>query len=182
MATPTEKKAEQKMGMEDRFTKIETERYMYNPDKTRESGKTLRPLIGYLLNHNPMPPMDDRDWEAYVISTTAPTWGLNREKEIVDVPAGREMLIPATHQLTQFLLKAASHPESVFEMYIMPSKKIDIGGGKKMWTYELGYDKKSFKPRKEFGPSAMLGAPQLPPRGQDTAERVADGKSGDIPF
>lgn len=170
-------------GMHSRFTKIETERYMYNPDKTREAGKKLKPLVGYLLNHNPMPPMDDRDWEAYVISTTEVTYGINREKVVIEVPVGSEVLIPATYQLTQFLLKAASHPSQVIEVYIEPKKKLDLPAGKKMWLYDLGYNKTT-KARSEFGPSAMIGSPALPPRGQDVAEEIADGgaKSINTPF
>lgn len=178
-----------------RFQKIETERYMFNSQKCYADlpAGQRRPLVGYLVNMIPMPPIargKDRrtgetimqDWDAVVIKTTEPTHALDREKRVIEVPAGSEVLIPATHQIVQFLTRAASHPEFVYEVIIEPSKKVEIGNGQTMWQYHLGANPNPI-PRKRLGISGLLSqgsqAPQLSaPAG--TSESTDAG--GDIPF
>lgn len=161
-----------------RFTKIETERYMYNSNKG-----SLRPLVGYLLNIFPMPPIRDREWNAFLVKTTEPTLVINREQQLVEVPAGSEVLAPATFQLAQHLDKLNKQRTAVFEITITPLRKMDIGKGQTMWLYELGVDMKHGKHRGLFGPSAMLESPQMnEARGQDVAETAGMDASSDIPF
>jgi hypothetical protein len=173
----------------DRFERIETDRWMWNPNK----GCTM-PLVGFLVNMIPMPPMqmgkELREWECFLIRTTEPTLGIDREESLKDnpqakeVPVGSEVLVPATFQLTQHLEKAAASPKYCFEVFIEPKRKMNIGRGQTMWLYNLGANMKNPRLRREFGTSAMLGAPTedgtkaLPARGQATAEQATD----DIPF
>jgi hypothetical protein len=174
------------------FEKIETERYMYNPNE----GCDL-PLVGYAINLMPMPPISRgvnkatgqvewQDWECFIIRTTRPTKALNREKEPVIVPPGKEVLIPATYTLSQHFTQVSTVPDRCFEVLINPKKKVKIGGGKTMWTWELGWNRNS-QPRGNFGPAALLGktqAPMLPSQGQSTAsDIVAEGeRSESTPF
>lgn len=171
--------AETKPAMNERFKKIETERYMYSPN-----GGCLDPLVGYLINLIAMPPIKDRDWNAFVIRTTEETKVLDRDKKLITAPKGSEVLIPATYQLVQILEKASLQPDRVYEVFIKPSKKIPVGGGQTMWTFELGADMAKPLPRGKFGPSAMLGGSeqikQLPARTADNAETA--GGDDDIPF
>lgn len=178
-----------------RFKKIETERYMWNPNKGCD-----QPLVGYLLNLMPMAPIQRgkdnqgnpimQHWDAYLIKVTEPTKVLDREKKIVMASKGQEVLVPATHQLSQNFARAVAHPEKVFEVSIVAKKKIDVGKGQTMWLYDLGADTDHPLPRTQFGPSAMLGGtpvPQaLPARGMSTAESAGDsseeGQSDEIPF
>lgn len=154
------------------FIPIVTQRFMYNVE---ECG--TKPLVGYLLNRIPMPPIKNRPWDAFVIKTTRPTLGVGRDKLVVDVPVDSEILIPATYELQQFLTRAAAQEQSVFEVIIARDKKIEIGGGQEMWTYKLGH-KKTPIPRNRFGLAAVLGS-------QPTPAQLGQGdgaKDGDIPF
>jgi hypothetical protein len=158
----------------ERFKRIETDRFMFNANK----GCT-KPLVGYLINMIPMTPIKGREWEAFVIKTTEPTLALNRDKELIEVSAGSEVLIPATHQLAQHFERAVAQPTIVFEVYIRPTKKIPVGGGQEMWMYDLRANPNGVL-RKNFGVGAMISQPQapmLPSKGHDMAE-AAD----DIPF
>lgn len=130
-------KAAAAAGMAERFQEIKTERYMYNADKCGDV-----PLVGYLVCKEPMNPIDDRPWDAFVIRTTQPTKALDREKNVVEIAVGEEVLIPATNQLAKFMSKAASHSQLAFEVFIKPKSKISLGKGKSMWTYNLGADMK----------------------------------------
>lgn len=146
----------------DGFTKIVTQRYMYQAERCKEAK-----LVGYLLNQIDMPPIERagvaQPWSAFVIKTTKPTKGVNREDEVVDVEIGAEILIPATVQLTQFLSKAAVNERNVFEVRIIPDKKIDIGKGQTMWQYDLAAKFEQPIPRARFGFAAIVAPPQLLP-------------------
>jgi hypothetical protein len=164
-----------------RFTVVETERYMYNPNQSKD--KTI-PLVGYLLNMQVMPDLDGRPWEAFLLKITEPTVVINREKEIIKVKTGSEVLIPATYQLEQYFAKVSVSPDKCYEVSINPLKKISVGKAQEMWLYELGINLNpaDIKPRASFGPAAMLGSPSLPSVGQGTAEKVVSGDPNQIPF
>jgi hypothetical protein len=164
-----------------RFTKVETERYMYNPN---QSGDKTVPLIGYLLNMQVMPDLDGRPWEAFLLKITEPTVVIDREKQVIKVKAGCEVLIPATYQLQQFFSKVSTAPDKCYEVSIDPKKKIPVGKTQTMWVYELGINlnPNDIRARTSFGPAAMLGTARLPPVGQETAEQAASGNPDQIPF
>lgn len=142
------------------FKEIATQRFMYNADKCKDV-----PLVGNLLNMLVMPPIERagimNPWNAFLILATRPTKGTDRDKLLVDVPVGGEVLIPATFELTQFLEKAAVSEKFVFEVFIKPKQKIDIGGGQTMWLYSLKA-KPEPKARRGFGLAAVLAPLQLP--------------------
>jgi hypothetical protein len=165
----------------DRFTKIETERYMYNPNKGCEGA-----LVGYLLNMIAMPPMvmggEEKDWNCFLFRITEPCQVIDREGKVITVPVGSEVLSPATHQLTQFISQASSRPDLCYEIRVAPKSKLAIGKGQTMWLYDLGINMNDPKPRKQFGPAAMIGGhPQLT-GGQVAAEQVGTPGTDNIPF
>lgn len=166
--TPSDAPTESKS----RFTKIETESYMFNAEKTYDAlpPKDKLPLIGYLVGMQAMPPIKGRAWEAAVILTTEPVHALDREKNVVKLPPGSRVLIPATFAIVQHFSKAASNRDYVYEVSIAPNKKVDIGGGQTMWTYKLGANPKALA-RKAFGVAALLdssvNAPALPQASED---------------
>jgi hypothetical protein len=183
-----------------RFKKIETDRFMFNANALREAGFVIdfdkdqqkwasgsQELVGYLINLIAMAPINNREWNAFVVKTTEPTRALDREKKVVEVPPGAEILIPATHQLVQFFDRVASNPTYVYEVMIKPKKKIKIGGGQTMWTFELGANPANPIARAELGPAALLGyvdnskVNALPAQGQ-TSETVGERGSDDVPF
>src|ERR1700690_211541 len=164
----------------DRFTKIETERYMYNPNNGCDTT-----LIGYLLNMLPMPPMimggEEKEWSCFLFRLTETCKVINREGKVIEVPPGSEVLSPATHQLTQYIERVSSRPDLCFEMRVTPKSKLEIGKGQTMWLYDLGINMNG-KPRKSFGPAAMLGGPAQLSGGQVTAEQVGGPGADNIPF
>ena len=143
------------------FKEIATQRFMYNADKCKDIA-----LVGNLLNMLVMPPIERagvmNPWNAFLILTTRPTKGTDRDKVLVDIPVGSEVLIPATFELTQFLEKAAVSEKFVFEVFIKPKQKIDLDkGGQTMWLYSLKA-KPEPKARRGFGLAAVLAPLQLP--------------------
>jgi hypothetical protein len=163
-----------------RFTKIETERYMYNPNKGCDT-----PLVGFILNMIAMPPMQMggqmREWNCFLFKLTEPCKVINREGNVIVAPVGAEVLTPATHQLTQFMERPSTRQDVCFEVQVAPSKKLDIGKGQTMWLYDLGINMNG-TPRKQFGPSAMLGGPSQLSGGQAAAELAGTVGADNIPF
>jgi len=182
---PSEESQVADAGMWERFKRIETDRFMFNPNK----GCTGM-LVGYLINVIPMPPIERgrqlQDWECFVVKTTEICKGLNREGDVLDIPVGSEVLIPSTFALGQHFTRVASHPKMCWEVLIHPKKKIDIRGGQTMWLYDLGANPNNAKPRSEFGANAILAAPEAPkalPVGQAAAETAGASNTDDnIPF
>lgn len=178
-ATDTQPEQNSTTKKNDGFITIQTQRFMYNVERCK--GK---PLQGHLLAVIPMPPIDDRVWHAFLIRTTEETLGINRDDEVVPVAAGQDVLVPATHELAQFLGRPSQHPTAVFEVRIEPDHKIAVGKSKEMWLYKL-----ASKPvpvlRKQFGVVALvdMSPRQLTAgRGADTSESADWMNDSTIPF
>lgn len=155
--TESPETTEEATGGGGRFRKIETESYMFNAEKTFMAmpPKERLPLTGYLIGLQDMPPIKGREWKAAVILTTEPVNVLDRDKKVVKVPAGSRVLVPATWQLEQHLTKAAMNQKLVYEVQISPNKKIDIGGGQTMWTFNIAANPKPTL-RSAFGVAGLL--------------------------
>ena len=158
---------------------------MYNPNKGCEG-----PLQGYLLGKLTMPPIQrgkepPQEWECLLVRTTKPCKGIDRDQKVVDVPAGSDVLTPATFKLDDAFSRAAADPAFCWEVYIAPKKKTEIGHGQTMWLYALGANKSTKKARGEFGVAALLpGADsnvKALPQGAATAEGAGTG-ADNIPF
>lgn len=165
-------------GASERFKKLGEDRYMFNPNKGCSGS-----LVGFLLALIPMPPIERgkemKDWDCFVIRTTEPCKALDREGQVIDVEPGRDVLTPATFKLAEVFSRAAMHPKACFEVYIRPTKKIDIGSGQTMWLYELGADPRSFRLRTDIGIAAMLPNPAIPQLAQGSATAESDSE---LPF
>ena len=170
--------------MPDRFKKIETDRFMYSPERCFGI-----PLVGWAIGKERMAPIQVgknpdgspimREWSAIIIRATQPTRATNRDKELIEISEGQEVLIPCTYQLDNFLSAAAAHPARVFEIYINPKEQIDIGkGGQTMWTFDLGVSPES-KTLAEFGMISKLTGKKLPqlPYNPETGEVIEEGNS-----
>lgn len=160
-----------------RFKKIVTERFMYKATKDGKLFCGKKPLIGVLADKLAMPPIKGKAWHAFLIVTTRPTLALNREKEMVEVPRGVEVLIPATFELDQFLTAAAEHPQAAYEVFIQPDEKIDIGAGQTMWKYDLRRNPKAVS-REALGllPPSLAAPKALP------APKSDDEGDDELPF
>ncbi len=126
------------------FVELRLERTIYKPEATGEFV-----LRGYVVDLMDMPPIKqgkvERPWQAFLLRTTAPTKGVDREGNVVDVGIDEEVIVPATFQLFQGLSRFSRDPEKMFEAAILPKDKIDIGGGQSMWTYRVALGKKTMK-------------------------------------
>lgn len=168
-----------------RFVTVQTQRFMYNVDECK-----AKPLVGWLLSLVQMPPIDNRIWHAFVIRTTEETLGLDRDEKVVPVPVGSDVLIPATHELAQYLMKPAFNPRAVYEVRIQPKVKIDVGRSKQMWTYGIDANPVPL-PRAQFGLAALVGRQPkaltwtVTPGGEDGNPLGGGGFNGgddEIPF
>lgn len=126
------------------FIELRLERTIYKPEAT---GAAI--LQGYIVDLLVMPPIKqgktERPWQALLFRTTAPTKGVDREGNVVDVQADEEVIIPATFQLLQGLSRFSRDSEKMFEAAVLPKDKIDIGGGQSMWTYRVALGKKTMR-------------------------------------
>lgn len=126
------------------FVELRLERTIYKPEAT---GAAI--LQGFIIDLLDMPPIKqgktERPWQALLFRTTAPTKGVDREGNVVDVNVDEEVIIPATFQLVQGLSRFSRDPEKMFEAAVLPKDKIDIGGGQTMWTYRVALGKKTMK-------------------------------------
>ncbi len=101
------------------------------------------PVAGYIIDLLDMPPIPQgrneppRDWQAFVFKATYKTKGVDREKNVVDVEPGEEILVPATFQIQAALARFARDAKVMHEVALQPKAKIDIGGGKNFWTYRV---------------------------------------------
>jgi hypothetical protein len=165
---------------DDGFIAVQTQRYMYNVEKCKEM-----PLVGWLLSLVEMPPIDGRVWHAFVIRTTKPTLGIDRDDNVTPVAEGSDVLIPATHELGQYLMKPAFNPRVVFKVKIQADKKISVGKSRNMWTFKISAHPTPML-RSGFGIIALLGDKPKPTMTLlTTGETVAGGPGGgddEIPF
>jgi len=136
----------------DEFRQVASNRLIFKADALFEQGIKDALVEGYVLDRREMP--GERVWFAYVIKLTRATKATDRDGNVHDVEPGDEIYVPETYQLSQELSKYIGHPSKVVKVRIKPLKKIPIGKGKTMWTFELGIG--------SVYPRADHGAPVLP--------------------
>lgn len=125
------------------------------------------PVAGYLVDLIDMPAIDQgagrekREWQAFVIETTYATKGVDREDNVVDVLPGDEIVVPATFQIATALARFARDPLVMHEIGIEPKKKIDLGGGRTMWTYRVVQTDKTKERGSLYALSEGKKVPQL---------------------
>lgn len=143
---------------------LSTDRAVYSHDECHTHG-----VQGFILARLEMPPVGgSRPWSALLIKCTQPTIGLDREGKKVAVAAGAQLLMPTTYSLDNdpVIAKLADNPDWIGEFFLMPKEKIDIGGGKSMWTFKaqlIGDATKRTQEQKLYAQSAPA---QLPANGQ----------------
>ena len=112
---------------------IFTDRPIYKPESC---GKQA--CVGLLIERvtlaAPKGRKDAKPWDAFVIELTHPTLACDREDNVITVPAGRQVFMPANVKL-DVLNKWAFNPQEMAEVAVIPGEKVDIGGGQTMWTF-----------------------------------------------
>jgi hypothetical protein len=149
---------------------LKTDRPLYQGE--RGKGDVIQ---GVLLGMLTMPPANGKPWDAFIVRLTAPCRCLDREKKPVTAQAGDEILVPANHQLSQHLGKAANHPSAMFEVWIKPKGQTKTKVGS-MTLFEIAVNPQAMR---RGGHERMLAmqaqAPALPAHATPIAE-------DDIPF
>ena len=167
--------------LDEGFTEVGADRFMFNPNR----GCTGK-LTGYILNELEMPEIErgntKQEWKCLLVFTTKPCKAIGRDKEVHDVPAGAEVLIPGTFRVTDTFAKAATHPSQCYEAQIIPLEKIDIGKGQTMWLYKMGVNKNTIKPRSDFGLAGVLSGPATTKALSAGTAEAAGSAGEDIPF
>jgi hypothetical protein len=113
---------------------LATNRAIYKHDDCN-----THPVQGWILARLQMPAVGgDREWDCLLMRVTQPTIGKNREGDTVAVNPGDQILIPTNYTLDHdpVIARLADHPELIGQFYFKPLKKIPIGGGKTMWTFD----------------------------------------------
>lgn len=135
------------------------------------------PVVGYLVDQmNIQLDVDDRTWNVYTFLTTRPTKAANRDGDIIDVPAGEEVLVTGTAQIAPVLNRFLD-PEVMHEIAIMPKSKEDIGSGKSMWTYRAAVNQKN-PPKSRGSAYQMRGG--AAPKGELPNGQQFDKKTGEV--
>ena len=144
---------------------------MYKPEECKTA------LVGFLLGQLDMaaPTKTDPNKRFYpfVVKLTQPCEAFNREKQKVTVPIGEEVLVASAKLQSEFG-NAANNPKSVVEIFIQPKKKINLDGGKTMWTYTMGAGR--IVPRE--GDLRLFGGQKAVP----TLAMGQGGEDAEIPF
>jgi hypothetical protein len=145
-----DKKAAMAVALPEGFSEIKLDRLVYKPESCGDT-----PLVGWLLAKIDLPGAEGNpDWTALIIKATQVTKGVNRDGEVVAVPVGDEVLIPATAKLMQAFSKAADVQDKVFQIFIKPTNKTKLDGVRSMWNYTTGLHKES---RARDGEFAIVG-------------------------
>jgi hypothetical protein len=137
------------------FTPLSSNALIYKPESCNSHA-----VKGFLLGRVEMPPVGgEREWAAYVLRATAPGIAEDREGNILAFKAGDEIRVPETHVLSsdaRFTAIAGS-PEWTAEVYLKPTTKISIGGGKTLWQY----DARMGQPRQRKGDEKMYNLTKI---------------------
>ena len=136
------------------------------------------PVVGHIIDFMNIRLEDaDRDWPVFIFRTTKPTKGVDRNGDVIDVGVDEEILVTGSAQVLPVLMRYARDPEVMYEVALLPKSKIDIGGGKSMWTFKAAISQKP--PTKREGAFKLQGAE---PRALGTTANGAafDAKTGEV--
>lgn len=152
------------------FIEVGQDRNQYKPETCGDM-----PVIGFLLGMIDLPNAGDVGvWSALVVRLTQPVKTVNREDQIVTAKVGDEIIVPATAKLKQAFANVANRQDLAFQVFIQPTHKQKLDGGKTMWVYKTAVHKDA-KPR--TGELRLIGGTMSRPVG------MGEGiPNTDIPF
>ena len=139
-----------------------------------------KPVLGYIVAELGMPPRKDKStWTAILVTLLSPAMAKAGE-DIVEIPPGRDVLIPVGGSLKNNgdLRAAAADQESVFLGIFTVTGQIDVGKQSDMWDYDVRVALD--KPKARTGAFALYNKPAAPalPAGFATGEVLdKNGKS-----
>jgi len=141
---------------------------------------TGKAVVGYIVAELDMPPRKDKSaWSAILVTLLSPAMAKAGE-DIVEIPPGRDVLIPVGGSLRNNgdLRAAAADQESVFLGIFTVTGQIDVGKQSDMWDYDVRVALD--KPKARTGAFALYNKPTAPalPAGFATGEVLdRNGKS-----
>lgn len=161
------------------FVEIKDSRLLYKPE---ECGK--HPVRGIMLGTMQMNPAkgneneNNKEWTALVVKLTAPCVGVESATgEAKPVAVGEEILVGG-YDLNS-LYKAANNELDAFEVYLVPTNILAIGGGREMWQYKKMINPKGIN-RKEH--RLFFFGRARPVRRDEMVLNAPRSTDADIPF
>lgn len=115
---------------------IGKDRFKFKPEVCKH------PVQGFLLCQldlpNPKGEEGKKRWYPFVVKLTKATKAVNREDQVVTVPAGEEVLM-ASGKLNQELAGIAADQERAAEVWIKVGPQVPLKNkpGQKMWTFDM---------------------------------------------
>lgn len=101
-------------------------------------------LKGYLVDCVDMPPKKGGEgWQALVFIATAPTEGVLRDGEVIDIAVGERVAIAASAALLG-LVGTARNPNEVRIVELFHTGKINLDNGKTFNTFEIGVEPEAY--------------------------------------
>lgn len=98
-----------------------------------------RPIVGYIVAELDMPQRKDKsDWSALLITLISPAMAKAGE-DIVEIPPGREVLIPVSGSIKNNgdVRAAALDPKNVYIGIFTVTGQVDVGKASDMWDYDV---------------------------------------------
>lgn len=149
------------------FMPLSTNALIYKPDDCHTHA-----VQGFLLSRIQMPPVGgEREWDVFVLRATKPTIGVDREGKVHAVKPGDEIRVPVTHVLDSDakITAISGSTDWTAEVYLKPTQKIAIGGGKNLWQY----DARMGKPRARTAEEKMYNLTKI--------QGMAGASAGQLP-
>jgi hypothetical protein len=115
-----------------------TNRLIYKPELCSKW-----PLKGIMVSYQNMPAVgegeDARNWDVYVLKLTQASVGVDRQGALHVAKVGDEIMLVEVYTLQNEprLRGLAENPKWTAEVILRAIDKVGIGGGKKMWQYDV---------------------------------------------
>lgn len=147
------------------WMKVKTDRGVFSAE--RGKGGTVQ---GWMLGLQDMPPVNGKPWRAFIVRLTAPCVAKGRDGAERTYEPGEEVYVPANHQLSQHLGRAAAHAALMFEVLVKPSGAIKTAAGS-MITFDIHVNP---SPRRREGGDRLLAMNSAPAELAERSGAAAD--------
>ena len=141
------------------------------------------PVVGWIVTRQEMPDRDDGTaWSAFLVQLTGPCKAVDRgENEIIEVPAGSEVIIPISGALrnNRELQIAALDPARVYLGIFSVSGQVNVGKPSPMWAFDVLLHKRTIPREGAFALHNRAAAPTL--NGAATPRALPSGEE-DVAF
>jgi len=122
---------------------VQSKSGLYKPDLCKTVGpdgvERCFPVRGILMGAEYKKADSDLPFWVMEFRLTMPTFVPDRTKGLVKLDVGDTCLVVVTSKLKPWLVVAqrAQTAKKLVELHLVPESKLDIGGGKSIWEYEV---------------------------------------------